>query len=278
MTAPSNERPPHDRGAHRPTCGDYILFDEGVGRVHEVPPALRRPASAMGLNQSRSRPARASSATQIDPTSQLASFSQASQIHHQGSPHQGPSAGVSSTAASTSFFMLHALDRTPGSIRCSPSPRCRCPDDEGALRRGAVGRPPSGLGNRAGARRCEAIQAASSRTRSRTPARRWFFDALSCPTGSTVEDRARRGAAARNRLGRMCSTDDLARQRPLLGACPRCRAGTGFNPCGRPGYAITDPNKLILLTPGFDRGTGTYADYGIPGGRVVAQYLRENRV
>jgi arginine/lysine/ornithine decarboxylase len=43
------------------------------------------------------------------------------------------------------------------------------------------------------------------------------------------------------------------------------------------GYAITDPNKLILLTPGFDRRTGTYADYGIPA-PVVAQYLRENRV
>ena len=44
-----------------------------------------------------------------------------------------------------------------------------------------------------------------------------------------------------------------------------------------PGHAITDPNKLILLTPGFDRDTGAYADYGIPA-PVVAQYLRENRV
>jgi ornithine decarboxylase len=31
-----------------------------------------------------------------------------------------------------------------------------------------------------------------------------------------------------------------------------------------PGHAITDPNKLTLLTPGFDRRTGAYADYGIP--------------
>ncbi|MGZ5911146.1 MAG: Orn/Lys/Arg family decarboxylase, partial [Reyranella sp.] len=37
------------------------------------------------------------------------------------------------------------------------------------------------------------------------------------------------------------------------------------------------PNKLILLTPGFDRATGAYAEYGIPA-PVVAQYLRENRV
>jgi ornithine decarboxylase len=40
---------------------------------------------------------------------------------------------------------------------------------------------------------------------------------------------------------------------------------------------MTDPNKLTLLTPGFDRATGEYADYGIPA-PVVAQYLRENRV
>jgi ornithine decarboxylase len=30
-----------------------------------------------------------------------------------------------------------------------------------------------------------------------------------------------------------------------------------------PGYAITDRNKLTLLTPGFDRSTGKYGDYGV---------------
>jgi ornithine decarboxylase len=44
-----------------------------------------------------------------------------------------------------------------------------------------------------------------------------------------------------------------------------------------PGYAITDPNKLIVLTPGFDRATGSYAEYGIPA-PIVAEYLRENEV
>jgi len=51
----------------------------------------------------------------------------------------------------------------------------------------------------------------------------------------------------------------------------------GFKNINRHGYAMTDPNKLTLLTPGFDRDTGAYADYGIPA-PVVAQYLRENRV
>ena len=42
------------------------------------------------------------------------------------------------------------------------------------------------------------------------------------------------------------------------------------------GFAMTDPNKLTLLTPGFDRAGG-YAEHGIPA-PVVAQYLRENRI
>lgn len=43
------------------------------------------------------------------------------------------------------------------------------------------------------------------------------------------------------------------------------------------GYAITDPNKLTLLTPGFDRKTGEYAARGIPA-PVLAEYLREQRI
>ena len=44
-----------------------------------------------------------------------------------------------------------------------------------------------------------------------------------------------------------------------------------------PGYAMTDPNKLTLLTPGFDRQTGAYSEHGLPA-PVLAQYLRENRI
>ena len=43
------------------------------------------------------------------------------------------------------------------------------------------------------------------------------------------------------------------------------------------GYAMVDPNKLTLLTPGIDRKTGDYLDFGIPA-TVVANYLREQRV
>jgi ornithine decarboxylase len=43
------------------------------------------------------------------------------------------------------------------------------------------------------------------------------------------------------------------------------------------GYAMVDPNKLALLTPGIDRTTGDYLSFGVPA-TVVANYLREQRV
>ena len=42
-------------------------------------------------------------------------------------------------------------------------------------------------------------------------------------------------------------------------------------------YAMVDPNKLALLTPGIDRQTGDYLSFGVPA-TVVANYLREERV
>lgn len=43
------------------------------------------------------------------------------------------------------------------------------------------------------------------------------------------------------------------------------------------GYAMVDPNKLALLTPGIDRATGKYLNFGVPA-TVVANYLREQSV
>ncbi|HEY4370102.1 MAG TPA: ornithine decarboxylase [Steroidobacteraceae bacterium] len=44
-----------------------------------------------------------------------------------------------------------------------------------------------------------------------------------------------------------------------------------------PGYAMVDPNKLMLLTPGIERSTGEYLDFGVPA-TVLANYLREQRI
>jgi arginine/lysine/ornithine decarboxylase len=43
------------------------------------------------------------------------------------------------------------------------------------------------------------------------------------------------------------------------------------------GYAMVDPNKLMLITPGIDRKTHAYLDWGVPA-TVVANFLREERV
>jgi len=44
-----------------------------------------------------------------------------------------------------------------------------------------------------------------------------------------------------------------------------------------PGQAMVDPNKLMLLTPGIDRKTSNYLDWGVPA-TVLANYLREQRI
>ncbi len=46
---------------------------------------------------------------------------------------------------------------------------------------------------------------------------------------------------------------------------------------GADGYAMVDPNKLMLLTPGIDRKTGDYLDFGVPA-TVLANFLREQRI
>jgi ornithine decarboxylase len=43
------------------------------------------------------------------------------------------------------------------------------------------------------------------------------------------------------------------------------------------GYAMVDPNKITLLTPGIDRKTGEYLNFGVPA-TVLANYLREQRI
>jgi ornithine decarboxylase len=102
------------------------------------------------------------------------------------------------------------------------------------------------------------------------PARRWFFEAF-VPDRVSLTD----GHGTREVAWESVSTDDLATNARYWELAPGA-AWHGFTHVA-PGHAITDPNKLILLTPGFDRETGAYADYGIPA-PVVAQYLRENRV
>ncbi len=68
--------------------------------------------------------------------------------------------------------------------------------------------------------------------------------------------------AGRNSAWEEVPTDDLATDARYWELTPGER-WHGFSHVA-PGYAITDPNKLILLTPGFDRESGLYAAHGIP--------------
>ena len=105
------------------------------------------------------------------------------------------------------------------------------------------------------------------------PARRWFFDPF-VPDRIDIPDVASTGGF-HNVAWESLSTDLLARD-PRYWALAPGAAWHGFTQV-EAGFAITDPAKLTLLTPGFDRKTGAYEAHGIPA-PVVAQYLRENRV
>ena len=105
------------------------------------------------------------------------------------------------------------------------------------------------------------------------PERRWFFEPF-VPDRVAIPDVSREGAV-HDVAWEAVGTDQLATNPSYWQLAPGA-AWHGFAGM-EPGFAMTDPNKLTLLTPGFDRATGGYAEHGIPA-PVVAQYLRENRI
>src|SRR6202035_1409328 len=105
------------------------------------------------------------------------------------------------------------------------------------------------------------------------PERRWFFEPF-VPDRVAIPDVARENAV-HNVAWETISTDLLATNPSYWQLTPDA-VWHGF-PDLTAGFAMTDPNKLTVLTPGFDHATGSYAAHGIPA-PVVAQYLRENRI
>jgi ornithine decarboxylase/arginine decarboxylase len=106
------------------------------------------------------------------------------------------------------------------------------------------------------------------------PARRWFFEPF-VPDVVSIPAEGHSGPM-REVPWEILPTDELANN-PRYWAFTPGANWHGFQNVAEDGFAITDPNKLTLLTPGFDRRTGAYEAHGIPA-PVVAQYLRENRV
>ena len=108
----------------------------------------------------------------------------------------------------------------------------------------------------------------------RDPARRWFFDPF-VPDRVAIPDVASaRGVACRavgERARPICWRTDPRYWELAPGA-----GWHGFSGL-EPGFAMTDPDKLTLLTPGFDRKTGAYEAHGMPAPVVAAVPAREPR-
>ncbi len=102
---------------------------------------------------------------------------------------------------------------------------------------------------------------------------RWFFDPF-VPDVVTVEGSGFTPDTAEARWEDI-PTDVIKREQQCWQFDPHSR-WHGYSGYAQ-GYAMVDPNKLALLTPGIDRSTGEYLDFGVPA-TVVANYLREQRI
>jgi ornithine decarboxylase len=243
---------------------DYILFDEAWAGFMKFHP-LYAGRFAMGL-KNLGPDAPGIIATQ-STHKQLASFSQASQIHVKDSHIRGQPRRVEHRRFNE-FFMLHAST--------SPFYPLFASLDVGAqMMKGRSGEVLWDDTIRLGIELRKKLRAVRREfdEKEADPARRWFFDPF-VPDRIAVPDAAREGAV-HEAPWESIATDQLAAHSRFWELRPG-EAWHGFKHVA-PGQAMTDPNKLTLLTPGFDRKTGAYEAHGVPA-PIVAQYLRENRV
>ena len=243
---------------------DYILFDEAWAGFMKFHPLYER-RFAMGLkNLGAASPGVV--ATQ-SAHKQLASFSQASQIHMRDRHIKGQRRRVEHRRFNEGF-MQHAST--------SPFYPIFASLDVGAqMMKGRSGEVLWDDTIRLGIEVRKKLRAVRREfeEKEKDPARRWFFDPF-VPDRVSIPDVAKEGGA-HTVPWESVSTDQLARD-PRFWALAPGEAWHGFSRL-EAGFAITDPAKLTLLTPGFDRKTGAYEAHGVPA-PVVAQYLRENRV
>jgi ornithine decarboxylase len=243
---------------------DYILFDEAWAGFMKFHP-LFAGCFAMGLKE-LGPDAPGIIATQ-STHKQLAGFSQASQIHVKDRHIAGQVRRVEHRRFNESF-LLHAST--------SPFYPLFASLDVGAqMMRGRSGEVLWDDTVRLGIELRKKIRAIRREfeEKEQDPDRRWFFDPF-------VPDAVRLAARTAGQEDQevpweQVPTDELATQARHWALAPGAR-WHGFPHVGEH-YAMTDPNKLTLLTPGFDRATGEYDRFGIPA-PVVAQFLRENRV
>ena len=243
---------------------EYILFDEAWASFMKFHP-LYAGRFAMGL-QNLGPDSPGIIATQ-STHKQLASFSQASQIHIKDSHIKGQERYVGYRRFNESFMRYAST---------SPFYPLFASLDVGAqMMKGRSGVVLWDDTVRLGIEVRKKVRAMRREIEEREsrPELRWFFDPF-VPDVVPVPDPAKAGATL-DAPWESLSTDELASDARFWALQPD-RAWHGFDHL-EAGFAITDPVKLTLLTPGFDRGTRGYTDFGIPA-PVVAEYLRENQV
>ena len=246
-----------------PLC-DYILFDEAWAGFMKFHP-IYAGRYAMGLRDLNER-SPGVIATQ-STHKQLASFSQASQIHMKDRHIKGQRRRVEHRRFNESFLQQAST---------SPFYPLFASLDVGAqMMKGRSGEVLWEDTVRLGVEIRKKLRAVRREfdEKESDPARKWFFDPF-VPDRVRLMDAAREGGV-HEVAWESVSTEALSGHGRFWELAPDA-AWHGFTHVA-PGYAITDPNKLTLLTPGFDRQTGEYADHGVPA-PIVAQYLRENRV
>jgi ornithine decarboxylase len=239
-----------------PLC-DYILFDEAWAGFMKFHPIFAG-HFAMGLKE-LGPDAPGVIATQ-STHKQLASFSQASQIHVKDRHIKGQARRIEHRRFNETF-LVHAST--------SPFYPLFASLDVGAqMMKGKSGEVLWDDTIRLGIEIRKKIRALGQefKEKAKSKDKGWFFDPFVADEVETPD-------------GRMAweevPTDDLASNAAYWTFEPGA-SWHGFRHVA-PGYALTDPCKLTLLTPGFDRETGKYLDSGVPA-PVVAQYLRENRI
>ncbi|WP_428030139.1 Orn/Lys/Arg decarboxylase N-terminal domain-containing protein [Ancylobacter sp.] len=243
---------------------EYILFDEAWAGFMKFHP-LYAGRFAMGLKD-LGPDAPGIIATQ-STHKQLASFSQASQIHMKDRHIKGQKRRVEHRRFNESF-MQHAST--------SPFYPLFASLDVGAqMMKGRSGEVLWDDTIRLGIELRKKIRAVRREfeEKEQRPERRWFFEPF-VPDRVAIPDASSPGAV-HDVPWESVSTDQLATNPAFWHLTPGA-AWHGY-PGMAAGFAMTDPNKLTLLTPGFDRATGAYVEHGIPA-PVVAQYLRENRI
>ncbi len=244
---------------------DYVLFDEAWAGFMKFHPLYER-RFAMGLKNlgPKSPGVVATQSTH----KQLASFSQASQIHVRDRHIAGQSRRVEHKRFNEGF-MLHAST--------SPFYPLFASLDVGAqMMKGRSGEVLWDDTVRLGIELRKKLRAIKREfdEKEKDAARRWFFDPF-VPDRISIPDVARDDGGVHDVAWENIATEQLARHARYWEFAPGA-AWHGFAHVEQ-GFAITDPCKLTLLTPGFDRKTGAYEAHGVPA-PIVAQYLRENRV